>query len=285
MKAWVNGQLLEENAANISLFDRSYLYGEGVFETLRCYQGRPAFLERHVQRLQKNLKALEIPYRLSEKEMLSAILELLEANQLKEAVVRITISSVGASFGVDRPKDPKTNITLFLSKPTLNPKLFETGVKVLPSADLVNDNPKVAGIKSTSYITKMLARLEASKADAYETLLKNREGHWVEGSRTNFFIVLDHVVITPPLEDGILNGITREVTLEILKEKTIPHREGHVTDLMLQNAEEIFLTGSTSEVMPVCEIIGVCQKKVVKNSMTRKLQEEYRSLLFNSRSG
>ena len=276
MKAWINNRLIEESEATVSMFDRSYLYGEGVFETLRCYDDKPAFLDRHYQRLSKNCKRLEIEMPLSEKQFSEAIHALTSANQIKEAVVRITVSTVGASFGVGRPKNPQTGATLFCRPIELDQKLFETGVKVLPLQSLINDSPEIAGIKSTSYLTKMLARAEASKAGAYESLLKNSKGHWVEGSRTNFFIVLDRVVITPPLSDGILNGITREVVLEIAAEKKIPHREEHVTDLMLQNAEEIFLTGSTSEVMPVREVIGLCRKEIPKDGLAKKLLVAYR---------
>lgn len=280
MITWFNGKLLEENQATVSIFDRSYLYGEGIFETLRCYQGKPAFLARHLKRLKKNCEQLAIPCSTSEPEWLAIIAQLLQANQIKEAVCRMTLSTEGASFGVDRPKNPKVNLSIFCRPPTLNPNLFKVGVKVLAQTTLVNDSPRTANIKSTSYLTKMLARAEAAKAQAYETLLKNIKGFWVEGSRTNLFIVLNKTVLTAPLEDGILAGITREVLLEILKEKEILHREDHITDAMLKNAEEIFLTGSTSEVMPVNEVIGIWKKPISKESLTFQLQSEYRNRLM-----
>lgn len=275
MKAWLNGKLIEENQASLSIFDRSYLYGEGVFETLRCYQGKPAFLARHLKRLKKNCEELSIPCSNSEREWSAIIGELLQANQLKEAVCRMTLSTEGATFGVDRPKNPKANLSIFCRPPTLDPNLFQVGVKVLAQTNLVNDSPKTAHIKSTSYLIKMLARAEAAKAQAYETLLKNTHGFWVEGSRTNLFIVLNKTVLTAPLEDGILDGITREVVLEILKGKNIPHREEHITDAMLKNSEEVFLTGSTSEVMPVNEVIWVWKKAISKEGLTFQLQSEY----------
>lgn len=280
MKAWINGQLVDEEKATLSIFDRSYLYGEGIFETLRCYGGRPAFFDRHYQRLLKNCGRLEIAFSHSESELLTACHKLLEVNQIKEGVLRFTVSTVGAAFGVDRPKNPPLNVTLFCKPISLDPKFFETGVRLLPLTNLVNDSREIAGIKSTSYLTKMLARALASKEKAYESLLKNFSGDWAEGSRTNFFIVLDRAVITPPLRDGILNGITREVALEILKEKKIPHREDHVTDTLLKNADEIFLTGSTSEVMPVNEVIGIWKKETSKDSLTRTVQTEYQKRLI-----
>lgn len=275
MLAWIDRQFVEESKACISIFDRSYLYGEGIFETLRCYRGRPAFLEKHFQRLAQNARRLQIPLPLSEHDFQSVLLELLAKNKIKEAAVRVTVSLQGAAFGVDRPPNPQTNLTLFCRKVQLDPKFFEEGVKVFGSQNLINDSPGIADIKATSYLTKMLARAEAAKAGAYETLLKNTKGNWVEGSRTNLFIVLDRVVMTPPLSEGILNGITRQIVLEILKEKKIPHREAPVTDLMLQNAEEIFLTGSTSEVMPVREILGKWKKTGGQALTAKMLRQEY----------
>lgn len=277
MKSWLNGKQIDETEATISIFDRSYLYGEGVFETLRCYQGRPAFLARHLRRLQKNCQKLEIPFDYSEEELLTAVDQLLQANQLQEAVCRMTLSTVGATFSVDRPKNPKINLSIFCRPVTLDAKLFDTGVKVLALTSFVNDSPATANIKSTSYLTKMLARAEASKAGVYETLLRNNCGFWVEGNRTNFFIVSGGVVLTAPISDGLLSGITREVILEILQEEKIPHREDHITDNMLKEAEEIFLTGSTSEVMPVCEVAGIWQRPVRSNSFAKKLRQFYLS--------
>lgn len=278
MRAWLNGNLVEESQAAVSIFDRSYLYGEGIFETLMCYGGRPAFLSRHYQRLQRNCEKIGISLNFSQRDLEHNLSSLITANQLVEGVVRITLSTVGASFGVKRPENPKHNLSFFCRTVEIDPKLFENGVVVLPLTALTNDEAQTAGIKSTSYLIKMLARARSGEAGTYESLLKNSKGQWVEGSRTNLFIVLDRVVITAPLSDGLLPGITREVVLEILNTQKIPHREDHITDVMLQNAEEIFLTGSTSEVMPVCEVRGLWKKKVAPDWLTLKLQKEYHAL-------
>ncbi|MBI5298964.1 MAG: aminotransferase class IV [Deltaproteobacteria bacterium] len=265
MQVWINGQLVEENEARISLFDRAYLYGEGVFETLKTYAGKPAFMERHYFRLRSNCEKLNIPLPFSEKEFAKGLMDVIKANGLSEAAIRITVSTVGAS----------SNITIFASPITINPKFFETGVKVELLITFTNDPIATAGIKSTSYITKMLARTQAAKDGVYETILRNEKGYWVEGNRTNFFIVSEGEVVTAPLSDGLLPGITREMVLEILKEQKIPHKEDHITTEMIQNAEEIFLTGSTSEVMPVYEVLGVWRKEATPTSLARQLRKEY----------
>jgi len=275
MKIWINGQLVEEKEARISLFDRAYLYGEGVFETLKTYAGKPAFVERHYFRLRSNCEKLNIPLPLSEKEFAKGLTDVINANGLSEAAVRITVSTVGASFGLQRPENAPSNITIFASPITINPEFFETGVKVELLSTFTNDPIATAGIKSTSYITKMLARTQAAKDGVYETILRNEKGYWVEGNRTNFFIVSGGEVITAPLSDGLLPGITREMVLEILKEKKIPHKEDHITTEMIQNAEEIFLTGSTSEVMPVCEVLGVWSKPADSKNISKTLLKYY----------
>lgn len=278
MKAWLNGNMVEEEQATVSIFDRSYLYGEGIFETLMCYGGRPAFLSKHYQRLLRNCEKVGLAFPFSEKDLERHFAQTLSANKLKDGVIRLTFSTVGASFGVKRMENLKHNLSLFCRAVELDPKLFEKGVALLPLTQLSNDGAQTAGIKSTSYLIKMLARAAAGGAGVYESLLKNHQGFWVEGSRTNLFIVLDRVVITAPLSDGLLPGITREVVLEILNNQNIPHREASITDVMLQNADEIFLTGSTSEVMPVCEVKGLWKKKVGPASLTLKLQREYSAL-------
>lgn len=275
MKVWINEQLVDEKEARIPLFDRAYLYGEGVFETLKTYAGKPAFVEKHYFRLRSNCEKLNIPLPLSEKEFAKGLMDVINANALSEAAIRITVSTVGASFGLQCPENASSNITIFASPITINPKFFETGVKVELLTTFTNDPVATAGIKSTSYITKMLARTRAAKDGVYETILRNEKGYWVEGNRTNFFIVSGDTVITAPLSDGLLPGITREMVLEILKEKKIPYKEDHITTEMIQNAKEIFLTGSTSEVMPVCEVLGVWKKPISSENISKKLLKYY----------
>lgn len=279
MKAWINGHLIDEEKALVSIFDRSYLYGEGVFEALMCYEGKPAFFSRHVARLKKNCAALQLNLSYSEKELAEGARKLLEANAFKTGALRWTFSHIGAAFGVVPPKNPPTNFTMFCRTIQIEPSLFENGVKILPLQEIHNDSSQTAGIKSTSYIIKMMARAKAGAAGAYESILKNEKGYWVEGSRTNLFTVHKGMVVTAPLKDGLLPGVTRDIVIEIIQKLDLPFREDHLTDASLKEAEEIFLTGSTSEVMPVCEVIGMAKKKVAAASITKRLQKEYRQAI------
>lgn len=279
MKVWINGQLINENQATISMFDRSYLYGEGIFETLMCYGGHPAFFSKHFDRLQRGCKKLKLKLPFSEKELEQAIQTLLKVNQLKEGVLRLTFSFVGASFGVDLSEKASPNLTLFCRPLSLDPELRKKGVKILPLDITFPDHAATAGIKSTSYLPQMLGRARASEVGAFDGIFKNGQGFWVEGTRTNLFVVADGTIITPPLSTGILAGITREVVIEIIQKEKIPFREAFISNLLLKTAEEIFLTGTTAEIMPVAEVIGVTTKTIEPNSLTHQLHQKYRSLL------
>lgn len=279
MKIWLNGQLIDETKAMISVFDRSYLYGEGIFETLRSYKGRPAFFDYHYHRFSKNCEKLDFIFPLSKEELEGVIEELLHANRLKDAAIRMTFSFSGASFGLERPKKMGYHLTLFCRPIEIDPHFYDEGVLVLPLTQFLNDPWPNSTIKTTSYMTKMKARLEAAKASAYDAILKNVAGFWVEGSKTNLFLCTHKTVVTAPIEDGLLPGVTRAIVLEILKEEKIPFRQDHITDELLKNAEEVFLTGSTSEVMPVKELLGMWKKPVEQNGLSKHLLQSYRKRL------
>ena len=278
MKIWLNGNIVDEYEARVSVFDRSYLHGEGAFETLRCYNGAPAFLKQHLQRLLKTANILGLPFHLNESDLKKAIQELLSANEMKNAIVRFTLSGVGTEFGVGRPEKMPTNLSIYAVTINIDPKLYQTGVKVVLIENFINDHLQIAGIKSTSYLTKMIARAKASKTHAYEALLKNREGYWVEGSRTSFFLVKNGTLFTAPLSDGILPGITRQNVLDIAVAEKILFHETHITTEDLQTADEIFLCGSGTEIMPVSEVIDLCTKQMEPNSLTQKIHMHYNRL-------
>lgn len=282
MKIWLNGKIVDETKATVSVFDRSYLHGEGAFETLRCYGGQPAFLAEHFERLRSTAQTLRLALPLTLEDLRGAIGDLLRANNLEEAIVRFTLSAVGTLFGVDRPKNLPTNFSLYAVLIPIDPRLYETGVRVVPIHEFTNDPPRIAGMKSTSYLTKMIARLKAGDMKAYEALLKNREGYWVEGSRTNFFLVKQGGLETAPLSDGLLPGITRQNVLDIAAAEKIPVQERHITTADLETADEIFLSGSGTEIMPVREVIGITRKNIRPDSLTGKIHGHYNRLKLSS---
>lgn len=278
-KISINGKLVPEQNAVISVFDRSYLYGEGVFETMRAYGGRPAFCDMHYHRLSANCEKLKIDLPLDEYAFEHAVIKTLNANKLKEAYVRVTVSPVGASIGFARPSKMKTNVVIFAKPFKERPKeIYEKGAVITVVKSVYADDPDVAEIKSTNYLTKMLARMEIVEKKADEGLFLNREGFVLEGAAANIFVAKDGVLYTPPLFDGCLPGITRWVTMGLAEEMNIRCRESSLRLPDLKKVDEIFMTGSTSEITPVREVVGIT-KKAAPGIITKKLMRAYKELI------
>lgn len=276
---YVGGRFVPEKDAKVPVFDRSYLYGEGVFETLRVYGGKSAFVNLHYHRLQHCCAKLAIELPLDEYGFERMLQQLILKNRQKEAVIRITVSAVGAAFGMDRPARMPTLVTAFCrafkGKP---PEWYAQGAPVVVAKTVVADQPLISNIKSTNYLVKMMARAEAAKAGAADALLTDGHGHYMEGSATNLFLVKKGVLITPAIPEGVLPGVTRSVILGVADTLDIPWDESPMTEKMVKDADEIFLTGSTSEVLPVREVNGVCKKKA-PGPITRDLWNGYCNLL------
>ncbi len=279
-KIYINGKLLLEQNACVSIFDRSYLYGEGAFETMRAYNGRPAFCDMHYHRLRSNCEKLQIELPLSENAFEHAIVKTLNSNKLKEAFIRVTVSAVGINSGLARPKNMSTNFVIFTRALKERPKaIYQRGASVVLVKSVFGDDPDVAEIKSTNYLTKMLARLEVTKAKADEGIFQNRSGLILEGTASNIFVIKKGRIFTPPLADGCLPGITRWVVMGLAEELGIECVESSIRTVDLKNVDEIFLTGSTTEITPVYEVRGFFKKTTVPGPVTKQLMATYRELI------
>lgn len=280
-KVYINGKLVPEEQAKVSVFDRSYLYGEGVFETMRGYNGRPAFCDMHYHRLKANCDTLKIELPVDEYAFERTVVRTINANKLKEAYVRATVSPVGASVGLARPNKMRTNFVIFVKPYKGRPEeVYLKGARVIVVNSVYADDPEVAEIKSTNYLTKMIARMEVSEAKADEGLLQSRDGLMLEGTGSNLFVVKKGRIFTPPLSDGCLPGVTRWVIIGLAEKLGIVFGEQslHLDDLI--GADEIFMTGSTAEVMPVREIAGLSKKANTPGPVTLKLMREYKKMVI-----
>ncbi|MBI2345324.1 MAG: aminotransferase class IV [Deltaproteobacteria bacterium] len=277
---YINGHFVRPKEASISIFDRGYLYGEGAFETLRAYAGRPAFCNLHYHRLAQNCVQLRIDLPLSEYAFERALMRSLQVNKVRNAYLRVTVSPVGASFGIARPVTMPTNVVIFCRDFHGRPRQhYARGTSVVLIRSVHGDLPEIATIKSTSYLTRMLARMEIQEAGADEGLLATPSGRLLEGSATNLFIVQGGRLVTPPLGDGVLPGVTRFVVMGCADSLGIPWREAHLATAHLKRADEIFLTGSTAEVLPVREVRGITAKSRTPGPFTRQLMAAYQKLL------
>jgi branched-chain amino acid aminotransferase len=256
--AYVNGRVLPAEKATISVFDRGLVLGDGLFETVRAVDGRPQFFALHYQRLAKSAKRLRIRLPLAAAGLERAIRALCAKSSLRDATVRITLIITVA---------PVTG---------LPPALYERGVKVI-----VSDINKAAAsgldssIKSTNYLANIFAKAQADRRAAYEAILLGPRGEIAELSTSSFFCVIGGKVLTPPLETGILPGITRQVLLGILKREGIPHGEARLFPRDARRMQEAFLCSSVRGLVPIARIDAVKIGGGRPGPVYRRLREAY----------
>lgn len=277
---YLNGSLVPRREARISAFDHGFLYGYGLFETVRAYSGRVFRLKQHLARLTQGAGLLGLTSRLAAFDLEKAIYDTLTANNLSDARVRLTVS---AGEGEALP-DPSTCLspTVMVVAQTIPPHLaraYRVGYRATMSHYRRCSQTALSGVKSTSYLLNVLARAEAKAAGADEALLLNEKGFLTEGTTSNIFLVAGKSLIMPPAESGILPGITRETVLEIAPALGLEAVEKDVLLLELLQADEAFLTSSVIEVMPLVNVDGSPIGSGKPASITRKLRKAYQALV------
>ncbi|WP_340015163.1 aminotransferase class IV [Paenibacillus sp. FSL K6-1318] len=254
--AAINGELVHMAAAVVPVTDHGFLYGLGLFETFRTYQGGPYLLERHLERMASGCEELGIPFTTTAAEVTDWIQRLMDANGLQDAYVRYTVSAGEAPLGLPSGDYLKPNhIVLAKALPESSPSLYESG-KMLQRLSTPRNTPEgEVRFKSLHYMNSILAKRELNRYGQYvqgaEGLQLTRDGHVAEGIVSNVFWVRENVLYTPALSTGILPGITRAVVLEIAMQQGIPCIETLAAWEDLLQADEIFLTGSVAELVPV----------------------------------
>jgi len=260
-KVYLNGKFISQKEASLSIFDRGLLYGDGVFESLRTYDGRPFLLEEHIKRLLKALKILRIKSPMSAKKLKLAVLKTLAINKLKESYLKIIVTrGVASEHGLaDSLALGKTNLIIIVQEQRpYHKKIFERGWKSIISSIKKPDVP-TAKIKSLCYLDNILAKMEARKAGAEEAILLDEAGNLAEGTISNIFIVKFGTIYTPPKEAPILAGITRERVIKLAKQAAFKVIEKTITPKELYTADECFVTLSGPGVVPITKI---WQKKI-----------------------
>jgi branched-chain amino acid aminotransferase len=269
---YLNGALLPRSQAKISPFDLGFLYGYGLFETMRAYSGCIFRLERHLERLSGSAKLLGLP--LNGFDIEKACYDTLQANNLKDARIRLT-ASIGEGEAVpDLPKHPKPTV-LVIATSYIPPsaETYRNGYKALVSALRQNSQSPLSHLKSANYLNNVLARREAKAEGADEAILLNEQGFLCEGSASNIFLVSKGNLITPSEESGCLPGITRQVVIELASEQGISVSEREVRLEELLQAEESFLTSSLIELVPLAAVNG---KSIGRGKVTGRLMQAYK---------
>ena len=274
---WVNGRLLPPDAPAISSLDRGFMYGEGLFETMRAYNGKVFRLRQHLERLIISADDLSFAPPTTQ-DLTLAIEEALDAGGLDDAIVRLTVTPGVAG-------SPTPTIVVLVRPLSLPPRqLYESGcLAVSVPAAHAADSP-LRRIKSLNYLDKLLAQRAAARKDAHEAILVDPDGCVIEGAMRNLFAVFSGELVTPPLARALLPGITRATVLEIAQKEGIPAQERDLPLTELYTADEAFLTSSIAEIIPIAAIDGNRLKEDVPGVLTAALHSSYRSMATDETS-
>lgn len=255
---WLDGAIVPVEQARVSVFDHGVLYGDGVFEGIRFYQRQAFRLDAHLRRLQDSARAikLSLPYSLAE--LTAAIHTVIQAFEQADGYLRLVVTRGRGSLGIDPTSCARGTAFIIADKlSVIDPRVKTQGARLIIAATrrLPPDglDPRV---KSLNYLNHILARIEANEAGVDEAILLNAQGHVAEGSTDNVFIVRDDTILTPPVSDGALAGITRGVIMALAAKSGLPCTECSISAYDLYIADECLLTGTAMEMIPVREIDG-----------------------------
>ncbi|MBW9220936.1 branched-chain-amino-acid transaminase [Methanothermococcus sp. SCGC AD-155-M21] len=274
MKIYLNGKFVDKEDAKVSVYDHGLLYGDGIFEGIRVYDGVIFKLKEHIDRLYDSAKSiiLKIPH--SKEEMEKIVVDTVKINNLRDAYIRLVITRGIGDLGLDPEKCPEP--TVFCIAEPMKPLLGDSGIRVITSSirrlpvDVLNP-----AVKSLNYLNSILAKIQANYAGVHEAFLLDSEGYVAEGTGDNIFVVKNGVIKTPPLSSSVLKGITRDVVTDLAKDMGYSILEERLTLHELYVADELFITGTAAELVPVIEIDG----RVINNGnigeITKSLKEEF----------
>jgi len=253
----VNGRITPECDAVISVFDHGFLYGEGVYETMRTYHCRPFLFDRHMRRLRRSAGMIELPLPFSDEELAGQIRQTQTAATLDgEAYIRVLVTRGVGELTYDLKATPEPSVVVIV-KPQIDPpaEAYDKGVRVV-IVDIVRNHPATVNpmIKSNNLMNSALAMQQALRSNAFEGVMRNYKGELTECTTANLFVVKNNVALTPPLAAGLLPGITREFLFDIGKDIGVDVAEQILGDDDLFGADEAFLTSTTRELVPIVTV-------------------------------
>ena len=277
LKIWLDGKLVDETEAKISVFDHGLLYGDGVFEGIRVYNGRVFELEAHIKRLYESAKGIRLVVPMSRSKLISAVEKTVEANAVLDGYIRLVVTRGTGTLGLNPLICENSRLFIIADNIQLYPEeLYEKGMKVV-SATTIRNHPLAIPpqVKSLNYLNNILAKIEALDNDVPEAIMYNHEGYVAEATGDNVFIVRDAVIYTPPIEAGSLEGITRGVVIKLAKEEGLEVVEKNLTRFDLYICDEFFLTGTAAEVIGIVEIDGRVIGDGKPGPVTRLLRKKF----------
>ncbi len=279
MIVFLNGKFVPKEQATVSVFDRAFLYGDGLFETMRVINGKPFRWWEHMERLRKggDFLGIKIPFGCKSLEKFAA--ELIAQNKMPDALMRLTVSRGVGPRGYSPKGADKPTLVMTLHPAPVIPKSSSARWKLVTASLRLPAGDALAQFKTANKLAQVLARAEADASGADEAVLLNTDGHVVEGASSNLFWIEGKTVCTPPLTDGILAGVTRAVTMEICNSLSLPLAERAVTPEQLRRADGIFLTLSS---IGVAEAIALDGATLATSPIAANIHRAYEKLLLES---
>lgn len=279
MKVYINGDFFEKENAKISVFDHGLLYGDGIFEGIRIYQGKVFKLKEHLERLYKSAKAIMLTLPLSFNEMEKAVLDTVKINNKQNGYIRLVVTRGDGTLGIDPMKCKQATVIIIVDNIQLYPnKYYQKGIKIITaSVRRISPDSLDPRIKSLNYLNNIMAKLEAINAGCLEAVMLNKEGFVSECTGDNIFIVQNNTLLTPSGSKGALDGITKNTILHIADKIGLEAKESELTQYDLYTADECFLTGTGAEIIPVVEIDGRMIGNGHPGQTTKKLMANFKN--------
>jgi branched-chain amino acid aminotransferase len=280
MKIYIDGQFYDKENAKISVFDHGLLYGDGVFEGIRFYNGRVFRLEEHIDRLFDSARAIALNIGMDKSAVIEATLETIRQNNLQDGYIRLVVTRGVGDLGLNPMLCPKASIFVIASKITLySADKYENGLDVVTCATRRIPHGALSPmVKSLNYLNNVMAKIEAQNAGAGEGLMLNEQGFVSECTGDNIFIIKNGVITTPPISAGALAGVTRSVVFDLAAEFGIPIHEPMMTRYDIFTADECFLTGTAAEIIPAVKLDTRLIGDGKPGPITRRLITRFREL-------
>ncbi len=275
---YIDGQYYPKSEAKVSVFDHGFLYGDGVFEGIRAYNGRIFKCKEHIDRLYMGAKTIGLSIPLNKTEMTEALLDICRKNEIRDGYIRLVVSRGMGDLGLSPTKCPRPSVVIIADSIVLYPEeMYSEGMKVI-TASTRRNNPSALDpqIKSLNYLNNILAKIEADRAGVPEAIMLNTAGVVCECTGDNIFLVKDGVLITPPPYVGALDGITRAVVIELAGKLGYKVEEKEFTLYNVYNADECFFTGTAAEVIGVTEVDGRVIGSGMAGEITMKFMNAFK---------
>jgi branched-chain amino acid aminotransferase len=281
LKVWIDGKLYGRDDAKISVFDHCVLYGDGVFEGIRLYSGCIFRLQEHLERLWSSARFTRLQIPMSMEEMIGALKETVKANRLKDGYIRLVVTRGVGDLGLDPTLCPKATVFIIAANIKMYPKSdYDNGLEIVTvPTNRVNVSAFNPRVKSCNYLNNIMGKMEGQLAGVREALMLDANGFVVECTGDNVFIVKNGVITTPPVYLGALRGITRDAVIEIAKADGREVREEPFTRFEVYDADEVFLTGTAAEAIPVTKVDGRQIGSGKPGDVTRDLIQKFREIV------